>query len=253
MQLYTKAPSEKDLQIMKEKVMDLYNQTAKSEYRVYSQNLEDGVIQFLINLLNIKNGLYVEFGTESGEQCNTRLLREKYNWTGLLMDGTYENATLNQKKEMIHSSNIVQLFQKYKVQKEMDILSVDTDYGDYWIMEEVLLANYRPKIVIHEVNQQPPNMCVATQKTKEIIFWNGSEYNGGSVCAFHCQAKRFGFTMVYCESRGVNCFWIRDDLLENVLKVKSSFVKSILTPQVLKKQTSFVYYKTDNVWHQVVC
>jgi hypothetical protein len=37
----------------------------------------------LARLLNISiNGTFVEFGTESGSQINTRYLRENFGWTG---------------------------------------------------------------------------------------------------------------------------------------------------------------------------
>ena len=54
--------------------------------------------------------------------------------------------------EIIHQNNIVKLLKKYNVSIEVDFFSEDTEYADYWIMEEVFLANYRPKIVIVEVN-----------------------------------------------------------------------------------------------------
>lgn len=63
-----------------DKILDFYNAIRQSELKVYSQNREDGVIQALLNFLNItKPGFYVEFGTESGRECNTRYLREKFN------------------------------------------------------------------------------------------------------------------------------------------------------------------------------
>ncbi len=56
----------------------------------------------------------------------------------------------------------------HNVTLEMDLLSEDTDYAEYWIMEAVLLAKYRPKNVIVEVNQQPTNVT-----TKKSIFVSG--------------------------------------------------------------------------------
>jgi len=181
------------------------------EEHIYSQNKEDGVTLSLINFLGLKNGTYVEFGVEDGSQTNTRILREKYNWKGLMMDGSGgDNLKINKRQESISYSNILELFEKYDVPKELDLFSEDTDYADYWIVEQVL-TQYRPKIVIHEINQQPADRCVTIEKPKpdQILYWDGSNYHGGSVCAFRCLAKNNGYTMVYCETRGVNCFWIR--------------------------------------------
>ena len=37
---------------------------------------------------------YVEFGVQSGMECNTRILRDKYKWSGLQMDGGNQNPTI---------------------------------------------------------------------------------------------------------------------------------------------------------------
>ena len=139
------------------------------EEKFYSQNKEDGVIYSLILLLNlpVKGGKYVEFGTESGQECNTRYLREKLGWTGLLIDGFRKNLAINLHKEIILYSNVLQLFRKYNVSKNVDVFSEDTDYADYWIVEKVV-SSYRPKIVIHEVNQMPPEFCVTVPKPRLI-------------------------------------------------------------------------------------
>ena len=61
------------------------------ESKIFSQNGEDGITMKLIDLIygeNNNNKFYVEFGVEDGMECNTRILREKYNWNGLQMDGS---------------------------------------------------------------------------------------------------------------------------------------------------------------------
>ena len=42
------------------------------------------------------------------------------------MDGRFEDSEINLKKEFFFPDNIVQLFEKYKVRKQFDLLSVDT-------------------------------------------------------------------------------------------------------------------------------
>ena len=56
------------------------------EKRVYSQNGEDGVTMKLVELIydnDTTDKYYVEFGVENGRECNTRILREYYQWKGL--------------------------------------------------------------------------------------------------------------------------------------------------------------------------
>ena len=64
------------------------------EKRIFSQNGEDGITMKLLELMytgDNDNKYYVEFGVESGRECNTKILRDKYKWKGLQMDGGHEN------------------------------------------------------------------------------------------------------------------------------------------------------------------
>ncbi len=235
------------------KILDLYYSLNRSEFKKFSQNKEDGVTERILVYLSMTTppGFFVEFGCGDGNEVNSRYTREKYNWKGLLLSGFNENKEINLYKEMITHDNIVSLFEKYSVPIEIDLLSVDTDYADYWIMESIF-TKYKPKVIIHEVNQQ--KTCVTVPKPIALFVWEGhDEYCGASVCAYHCLAKRFGYTMVYCESNGVNCFMIRDDLLKKALKVDLALVRKVLNPAFLYKQLPFSYQPTNKPWHTVNC
>ena len=43
--------------------------------------------------------------------------------------------------------------------------------------------------------------------------WDGSDFYGAGVLALHRLARTKGYSLVYCESHGVNCFFLRDDVL----------------------------------------
>ena len=80
------------------------------EKKIFSQNGEDGITMKLIELIyngDNDNKYYVEFGVQDGIECNTRILRENYNWKGLQMDGGNDNNIINLKKEFITKENIV--------------------------------------------------------------------------------------------------------------------------------------------------
>jgi hypothetical protein len=56
--------------------------------------------------------------------------------------------------------------------------------------------------------------------------WKGQRNFGASLKEYTAQANRLGYDLVYCDSRGINAFFIRKDV--NVFKTKTSeeaFVK----------------------------
>jgi len=189
------------------------------EKRVFSQQGEDGVIEALLTRFGSPNHkYYVEFGTErvapNYGQLNTRLLREQYNYTGFLMDGGFENQQFNQQREIITAYNINDLFAKYNVPHEFNLLSVDIDFDDYWVWQAVDNDKYRPRVVVTEFNSKlgPTENKVCNLKYADR--WTGTDYFGASFQAFKALGQAKGYTVVYEESMGVNLFFVRTDLLQ---------------------------------------
>lgn len=109
------------------------------ENKIFSQNGEDGITMKLVELIydidDNNDKFYVEFGVENGSECNTRILREKYNWNGLQMDGGNENSSINLRREFIMKENVVELFRKYNVPNRINLLSVDIDFNDFYCLK----------------------------------------------------------------------------------------------------------------------
>src|SRR5436190_10957517 len=61
------------------------------EFQVFSQFGDDGIIQHLVNKLDIPNKTFVEFGVENYTESNTRFLLINNNWSGLIIDGEKKN------------------------------------------------------------------------------------------------------------------------------------------------------------------
>lgn len=56
------------------------------EKKVYSQNGEDGIIEYIFSNIGTTNKFCVEFGVGNGFECNTVYLQEEKGWKGLMMD-----------------------------------------------------------------------------------------------------------------------------------------------------------------------
>src|SRR5258705_13450718 len=107
---------------------------SKSENTIYSQNGEDGIISAIMNLIGTSSEYYVEFGAMDGHKLsNTKNLRDNLGWKGLLLDGGYEDPSINLHKEFITAENINEIFEKYDVPYDLDLLSIDIDYNDFYV------------------------------------------------------------------------------------------------------------------------
>lgn len=183
------------------------------EARVYSQNGEDGILRAIFARVGPGNRYYVEFGVEDGLQCNTRYLREVHGWTGLLMDGGHEDPARNLHREFITAENIGALFAKYAVPAEPDLLSIDIDGNDLYVWR-ALAPHYRPRVVVIEYNA----MCGPTERLSiaydPAFRWAGTDYMGASLQALVSAFREWGYTLVACDSQGVNAFFVRAALVD---------------------------------------
>lgn len=195
------------------------------ERRFFSQYGEDGIIDFIFSIIGTTNKFFVEFGVGDGTECNTRYLLEKKGWTGLMMDGG-DDLKPHIKKEMITAENINDLFKKYNVPKHFDLLSIDIDLNTYWVWKAI--EDYFPKVVVIEYNSSiPPTESRAT-KYDPLGMWDGTNYFGASLLALVKLGELKGYTLVGCESHGVNAFFINDDLLDN--KTKNKKIQGLYRP-----------------------
>ncbi len=70
------------------------------EKKIYSQDGEDGIIEFIFSRIGTTNKFFVEFGVGDGVMCNSRYLLKK-GWSGLMMDAEFwkRKGTANLMKE----------------------------------------------------------------------------------------------------------------------------------------------------------
>ena len=202
------------------------------ENKVFSQHGEDGVIDIIFKSIKENDKFYLEIGTESGNECNTRYLREHKRWNGIMFDAVYENTNINLFKHKILIDNVFDIYEKYNLPKKFDLMSIDIDSNDFYILNETL-KKYSPRCIVLEYNAShlPPD-------DKVVIYnpdfeWNESNYFGMSLTAAKNLCNKHGYELVYCESSGTNAFFIKSETikennlyLENINNEKELFVRS---------------------------
>jgi hypothetical protein len=195
-------------------------------FKMTSQNGEDGIIADIFRRIGTTNRHFVEFGASNGSENNTvYLLRQ--GWSGLWMDADtaavntaktnfrqeIEDGKLTVLERFITAESIEDLFQQGKVPDEFDLLSIDIDRNDYYVWERI--THYRPRVVIVEYNAgfPPTRSWVVPYDAKAFGSSSQGNGNGASLKALEELGAKKGYSLVGCDLNGVNAFFVRDDLL----------------------------------------
>jgi hypothetical protein len=191
-------------------------------FKVYSQADEDGIIQEIFNRIGTTNRTFIEFGVETGVECNTvKLLLE--GWRGLWIDGSATHIThirtnfathvdagrLQTLEAFINAENINALFEQGGVTGDIDLLSIDIDRNDYWVWKAIEVV--RPRVVVIEYNAtlRPPLSLVVPYDPRAL--WNGTSFFGASLEALTRLGREKGYRLVGCSFSGANAFFVRND------------------------------------------
>ena len=202
----------------------------KSEFRVFSQWGEDGIIQYLLEHVPIKQKVFIEFGVENYTESNTRFLLTNNYWSGLIIDGNAENigyvkqdpiywaTNLKALHTFITKENINDLIISKGFQGEIGLLSIDIDGNDYWVWESINCIN--PCIVICEYN------AIFGYKKEVVVPYDqnfqrkeahySQIYYGASLAALNVLAAKKGYSLVGTDSSGNDAFFVRNDLIRNL-------------------------------------
>ena len=66
--------------------------------------------------------------------------------------------TINLREEFVTEGNILDLLEKHAVPENFDVLSVDVDMFDLWILAKILRSDtYKPRVIV--VRDQPDHLC----------------------------------------------------------------------------------------------
>jgi len=182
------------------------------ERRIYSQNGEDGILQAIFARVGVTNSFLVEFGIGSGRECNTRRLIARHKWKGLWMTANPRKPRpwMEIQREFITAENVQAVFAKHGVPRAFDLLSIDIDGNEYWVWKA--LTDFRPRVVVIEYNATvPPDQSRSIPYDPEFV-WPRTDYMGASLLALSKLGSEKGYTLVACDSFGINAFFVDNSL-----------------------------------------
>ncbi|MAR41730.1 MAG: hypothetical protein CMA43_00880 [Euryarchaeota archaeon] len=206
----------------------------EKEFKVYSQWGDDGIIQFLIKTLDIKNKYFIEFGVADFYESNSHFLLVNNNWKGLVIDGSEKNINrlknssiywrynLKAIKEFITKDNIMSIISS-EVETEIGLLHIDLDGNDYWILKEIDFESLSPEIVILEYNYVFGHERKITVPYEDS-FHRFKEHScglffGASLGALNDYMSKKGYIFVGSNSARNNAYFVKEnkkDLINQV-------------------------------------
>lgn len=203
-------------------------------YKVYSQWDEDGLIQHLITQYSGISKSFIEIGVGDYSEANTRLLLEKNNWKGIIIDSNTEYINKIKSSELywrhslkaldifVNCENINSIILENKFLGQIGLLSIDVDGIDYWLWKVIEVVS--PQIVICEYNGIFGSEARVTvpydpefDRTKKHYSWL---YAGASLAALEQLASEKGYTLIGTNNGGNNAFFVRNDIFkQNAIQI----------------------------------
>jgi hypothetical protein len=196
------------------------------ELKVFSQNGEDGIIDYLLTKLNLipHSTNFIEIGVGDFRESNTRFLYNRFHPKGLIIDCIEDmkkkvkphvnlwKGDLRICNNFINSNNINEILKK-NCDFNVDVFSLDIDGIDYWIIQK--LKKNISKIFIAEFNPVfGPKLKVTVPNIDDFDRTNYHYSNlcyGMSLSALIDIMKEKNYYFVGTNLQKMNAFFVSND------------------------------------------
>jgi hypothetical protein len=190
------------------------------EFRITSQNNEDGLIKFVFDTIEVKKINFIEIGFDFFENNSLNLFKKSNK--GLMIDGSFEKCFLlkyiikifypfkNIKvvNSLVYKENINNQINAHFLNDEIDFLSIDVDGIDYYLLEKI---NIKPKLICIEYNHWFGSEQSVTVPYDKNFIWKRDYYSGASLLALTKLAKTKNYHLIATDSSCTNAFFIHND------------------------------------------
>ncbi len=207
-------------------------------FQVRSQVDEDGILLYLFALAGMGNRRCIEMCAGAGEQSNTANLILTHGWHGLLVEGDPYLVARGRNfyarhpgsrafppiyaHHWITQESVNDLVVEHGFTDDIDLLSFDLDGIDWWIWQALEACS--PRVVVVEYQEIiGPDACLTVPYSANFNGYERSEtrgmpnYAGASLSAYVTLARRKGYRLVGCNRLCFNAFFVRNDILPDVL------------------------------------
>jgi len=192
--------------------------------KTFSQTDEDGLTFEIVRRLGLAKATFAELGVGDGLENNTlSLVAAKWRgfWAGnedLAFDPNPERRqTVNFSyiKTFITRGNVLEIIRDglQSIRKQqLDLISIDLDGIDIYLVELMLANAIAPKVFIVEYNAKFIPPIDWRIDYADDHKWDFTDYMGASFSAFHNVFRGNGYFPVCCNAfSGVNAFFVRNE------------------------------------------
>ncbi|NOU92968.1 hypothetical protein GC093_06925 [Paenibacillus sp. LMG 31456] len=225
------------------------------EFSGFSQNGEDGIIDFLTQKIINPNYYFIEVGASDGMENNTSWLAFGRKYEGIMFEGNVDSLIRLKQNVLplilgveghhlfVSLENTDEIISK-SLYSSPDFFSLDIDGNDYYIAKALLEKGFKPKIFAVEYNSAfgPNNsLTIKYDENFSIDFGNYENYlyYGVSIAAWKKLFELYGYKFVSVERRGVNAFFIDPSCFEG------QFVESLDGIQFAENFYQLIKYKVS--------
>ncbi|MGH8764184.1 MAG: hypothetical protein ACRET8_00550 [Burkholderiales bacterium] len=195
--------------------------------KYFSQNEEDGILLEICRRIGLERGAFTELGVGDGLENNTLILL-MHGWEGVWIGGeklAFEVPAAGPLffiEAWITRENCADLVSHGLSSIGCDVpqvMSVDLDGNDLYVLEALLGMGLRPDVVVAEYNAKFPPPVRWSVAYDPGLEWDGSDYVGASLQSIVDMLEKYGYRLVACNVTGANAFFVRDVHVPNFADV----------------------------------
>lgn len=179
----------------------------------------------IVESLKIDSGFVVDIAASDGvsQSCTLEFFRNNM-WSGLAveMDPTkfyklsfvYEQFTNTRLfRYKVTPNNVTSILRAAEVPLDFTLLNLDIDSYDYFVIQNILKADFKPLVITMEINEKFPPPIHFAVNFDENHVWSGDHFYGCSLEAAANLIKPYGYILESLQFN--NAIFVRADYSTN--------------------------------------
>jgi hypothetical protein len=205
--------------------------------KTWSQRGEEGILEHIFFSIGTTNKFLVDIGAGDGYRySNTRVFIDQ-GWDSLLIEGNESMSGAGVHVAWVTPDNVNQILADAGVPLEFDLLSIDIDGQDPWVLKEL---TFLPRVIVAEFNPNfEPGVSRSVERDPDFKH-DGSTYFGASFEAMRRIGNGKGYITIG-QIGSVNMFMVRREIIPELSELNITYQQYDTHP----------YYSGDRKWIDV--